>query len=224
MTRRIAVIVLACLGQASLGLGVQAAPVPHVGLLPRLFASPRPPPSLMFTYHGWRIDASRAAKAQGAAKTVKLIEAQLDIVEHVGLQPKALDLLRTIPILGDMDRGPEPGRYVRGRGVFVRVKGLDPKRPVVLRQLLYAYQDRALPGGYANPDVARFRREAADKHVWPLTATMLADDADYFAMTATVYLYGAITREPYTRADLAKTQPDAYQWLANLFDGGRARR
>ena len=37
-------------------------------------------------------------------------------------------------------------------------------------------------------------------------------------------LVGATTREPYTRAHLAKTQPGYYQWLAKLFDGGAARR
>jgi hypothetical protein len=52
---------------------------------------------------------------------------------------------------------------------------------------------------------------------------MLRDDPDYFALTASAYLYGAITREPYTRANLRKTQPDAYQWLANLFDDGKGR-
>ena len=41
---------------------------------------------------------------------------------------------------------------------------------------------------------------------------------------ATAYIDGAITREPYTRADLKNTAPQYYLWLANLFDGGKPRR
>jgi hypothetical protein len=212
---------LAALGLALIGAVARPA---SAGFLPPLFGDHRPSPNLVFTYHGWRVNASPAARAQKPAKTVKAIKAQIDIVEHVGLPPKALDFMRGVPITAVAGSSPEPGLYARGRGVLIHARNLDDKRPIVLRQMLYAYQDQVLPGGFANPDVARFRREAAGKHVWPNTATMLKDDPDYFAMTASAYLYGAITREPYTRADLCRSQPDACIWLAGLFDGGKVRR
>jgi len=226
MIRRLAVAALTALGMATLGLALIGASAGPAGaaFLPPLFGDHRPPPDLVFTYDGWRVDASQAARAQKPAKTVKAIKAQIDLVEHVGLSPKILSFMRGVPITAIPGSAPEPGLYTRGRGLLIHVKNLDEKRPVVLRQLLYAYQDQVLPGGFANPDVARFRREAAGKHVWPNTATMLRDDPDYFAMTASAYLYGAITREPYTRADLCKSQPDECVWLAGLFDGGRLRR
>ena len=52
---------------------------------------------------------------------------------------------------------------------------------------------------------------------------MLQNNQQFFALTSTAYLYGDITREPYTRADLKKTEPQYFQWLATLFDGGKAR-
>jgi len=221
MKRRVALIALA-LGGVALLFGV-ATHNARAAFLGPLFAR-RPQPSLVFVYHGWRVDASRTAHGMNAAKTVRLIQAQLDTVEHVGLSTQTLAFMRTIPISTEPGTGPEePDRYIRGQGVLIHAKGLGGKRPIVLRGLLYAYQDQVLPRGFANPDVSRFRREAIAKHVWPNTAVMLRSDPDYFAMTASAYLYGAITREPYTRNDLQKTQPDAYQWLARLFDGGRAR-
>jgi hypothetical protein len=220
MTRRIAVIALAFLGLALFAAGSDPARASFLG---PLFGDHRPPPDLTFVYHGWKVDASRTARVQKPAKTVHAIRAQIDIVEHVGLSSKALDAMRAVPITAEPGTGPDVGRYVRGRGIVLHPKGLDEKRPILLRQLLYAYQDQVLPGGFGNADVARFRREAIAKHVWPNTAAMLHSDPDYFAMTASAYLYGAITREPYTRADLKKTQPGAYQWLAGLFDGGKAR-
>ena len=155
--------------------------------------------------------------------TVRKLKTQIDIVEHAGLSPQTLTFMRTIPITGTAPNAVDAGRYVPGKGVFIRPKGLDDKHPVLLRQLLYAYETLQLPGGIANPTAEKLRAEAAAKHVWPKDATMLRSGADYFAMTASAYLYGAITSEPYTRADLKRTQPDAYQWLASLFDGGRGR-
>ena len=182
-----------------------------------------PPPSLTFTYRGWRVDASRAGQAMRPEAVIKRIDAQLDLVAKTGPRDDVLGYMRTIPIIADPSPGTEPGRYVRGRGVYVRVKLLDPKKPMVLRQLLYAYLDQKLPGGFANPDVTRFRREAIARKAWPQTAAMLQTDPDYFAFTATAYLNGAITREPYNRANLRKTQPYYYQWLGKVLDGGTPR-
>lgn len=181
-----------------------------------------PPPGLVYAYRGWRVDASRL-RAMKPEAVVKRIDAQLDLVAKTDMRPDVLAYLRTVPIVGDGSPGAEPGRYVRGQGVLVRVRLLDPKKPMVLRQLLYAYQDQKLPGGFANPDVARFRREAVARKAWPQTAAMLQSDPDYFAYTATAYLAGAITREPYNRANLRKTQPAYYDWLGKVLDGGKAR-
>jgi hypothetical protein len=221
MGRRPAVIVLAALliaGTVAPAPAALAAPMfgPFFGIGRRT-----PPPSLIFTYRGWRVDASRAGVRPEVA--VKRIEAQLDLVVRTGVGGEVLTFMRTIPIVADPSPGPDASRYVRGRGVLLRVRQLDPKKPMILRQLLYAYHDQRLPGGFANADVARFRREAMARKAWPQTAAMLQTDPDYFAYTASAYLAGTITREPYNRANLRKTQPYYYQWLAQLLDSGRPR-
>ena len=212
----------ALFGIAAATLAGALAPSSKAGLLGPLFTA-KPEPSLTFTYRGWRVDASRALKGQRPMVTVRKLKTQIDIVEQAGLSPQILAFMRTVPIIGTAPTALDPGRYVPGQGVFIRPKGLDDKRPTLLRQLLYAYEHQQLPGGFANPVAERLRAQAAAKHVWPRDAIMLRSGADYFAMTASAYLYGAITSEPYTRADLRRTQPDAYQWLADLFDGGRPR-
>ena len=217
MFRRLALIAIA----AAMVTGALASPA-EAGLLGPLFTA-KPQPSLVFVYRGWRVDASRAVKGERPVVTVRKLEAQIDLVEHVGLSPQVLTFMRTIPIIGAAPNTVDPGRYVPGKGIFIKAKGLDDKRPVLLRQLLYAYENQQLPGGFANPTAERLRTQAIAKHVWPKDATMLRNGADYFAMTASAYLYGAITSEPYTRADLKRTQPDAYRWLADVFDAGRPR-
>lgn len=199
----------------------------HAGLpVPPLFELRRAPaPSLVFSYRGWRVDASRAARAGPPARTVRQIRAQIDLIERLGLAPDVIGFMRAQPVLADAQPAPgsEAGAYLPGRGVLLHARRLDPKKPILLYALLKAYQAQKLPGGVANAEVDALRRQAAARHVWPRDALMLQGDDEFFALTGAAYLYGAITREPYTRADLKKTEPQCYQWLARLFDGGRGR-
>lgn len=224
MIRRFSVLALAVLG---LAMGADAAAKPGLqtpglfGLRPKA-----PPPSLVFAYHGWRVDASRAARAQPPARTVRAIRTQIDIVEHLGLKPEVLAFMRTQKVIcdGASDPNLEASDYAPGvGGVVLHAKRLDARKPILLYALLKAYQAQRLPGGFANPEVERLRQQAAGRRVWPKTARMLQSNEEFFALSAAAYLAGAITREPYTRADLIKTEPQCYQWLANLFDGGRGR-
>jgi len=113
--------------------------------------------------------------------------------------------------------------YVPGRGVLLHARMLDGKKPILLGGLLKAYLAQRVPGGAANPELTALRAQAAARRVWPKTALMLQDNEAFFSLSGSAYLYGAITREPYSRADLKKTEPGCYQWLAGLFDGGRPR-
>jgi hypothetical protein len=190
--------------------------------LPPLFGVRGPPPAMVFEYHGWRVDASAAVHAQNPDQTVRMVKDQLELVETAGLKPSILAVMRATPIVVVPGTGPEPAVYSRARGVSVYARRLDKSRPILLRALLAAYFDRALPQSAAI-DVNHYRREILAKRLWPKSAAMLQTDRDYFAITSAAYLYGAITREPYNRANLRKTQPDYYQWLARLFDDGRGR-
>jgi len=225
MNRRLAVIALIaaglCIGVAGVVVPAAASPAPFFNV--PLFAPRHPPPSLAFTYRGWQVRAGAAARLQRPDRTVKAIKAQIDIVEQLNLKPPVLQAMRALPIYADPSNGREVGRYTADRRIVLRVRRLDAKRPALLHALLLAYQDQHLPGGFANPDVARFRQQILARHVWPKTAIMLDNDGEFFAVTASAYLYGEITREPYTRADLRKTQPDYYQWLGRLFDDGKPR-
>lgn len=223
MHRRHSVFALAALALAL----AQPAAGKAVINVPQLFqARPKPAqPSLVFTYHGWRIDASRAAHVQTPTRVVRAVRAQIDIVERLGLRPDVLAFMRSQPVICDADPDPaaEAGDSLPGRGVVLHARRLDAKKPILLYALLKAYLAQRLPSGAANPEVTALRAQAAGLRAWPNTARMLQANDEYFALTGAAYLFGAITREPYTRADLKKTQPQAVAWLARLFDGGRPR-
>ena len=225
MARRILVLAAMAAGLCALaGLGASVAAPTSKPALPGLFDLPRPapPPALAFTYRGWKIDATGSGHAQAAERTVRLVKAQLDLVEGAGLRPEVLQTLRAVPVVVSPGLAPEAATFRPPGVIEVHARQLDARKPTLLRALMLAQYGRL--DSRAAADVARYRQQILARRAWPRSAEMLQDDRNFFADTATAYLYGAITREPYNRANLHKTQPDYYQWLARLFDGGRARR
>ena len=175
------------------------------------------PPGLRLS----RLAGRRVAHGAGlpADKTVRAIEAQLDLVGTPGLRPDVLARMRAAPIIVVAGDGARRRHYAHG-GVLLDARRLDPKKPLALFGLLQAYAGSRPARAACQPRLDRFRREALAAHVWPKTALMLQSTGDFFAATAAVYLVGTTNREPYTRAHLRQTQPAYYQWLADLFDRG----
>ena len=217
LNRRNAIIAIGCAWAAA---GTASADL----LPPKLFdpGHAAPATALTFVYRGWSIDASRTAHALPADKTVRAIQAQLDLVARQGLSAGVLARMRAAPIIVVAGAAGDGVIYTHG-AVLLDARRLDAKKPFALFGLLQAYADRGLPGGLANPDIARFREQALAARVWPKTALMLQNAGDFFAATAAAYLLGATNREPYTRAHLRQTQPAYYQWLVDLFDRGVPR-
>jgi hypothetical protein len=222
LRRTVVLVLLAAVACAAAEAG--AATSASKPALPLLFNLPKPapPPALKFSYRGWAVDASAAAHEQKPERTVHLAKAQIDLVEGVGLRQQMLAALRAVPILVVPGVAPDAADFRPPSAVEVRARQLDARKPTLLRALLCAYYGRL--GRSLVVDLAGFRQAILARRAWPKSAQMLQDDRDFFADTATAYLYGAITREPYNRANLRKTQPDYYAWLARLFDGGRERR
>lgn len=211
-------------GTAHLGETMQRPFVFHIVCLIALFlARPAAADPLIFNYHGWQVDLTNARGAEAPQDMVRAIERQLDIVEHAGLKPQTLQFMRGIRIWADPTRGRfGPGHYGRASGVDLRVKGLDPDKPIILHEFLHAYHDQQLPNGFANQQVQQYFDRA--QGLWPPDSYMMSNNREFFAVTASVYLFGDIERPPFSRAQLAMKQPLYYRWLAELFDDGRERR
>jgi hypothetical protein len=53
------------------------------------------------TFRGYHVDLSKLAGAPNASAIADGIQRQLDIIEGVGLQPRVLEFLHTVPIIAD---------------------------------------------------------------------------------------------------------------------------
>lgn len=176
---------------------------------------------LVFEYHGWHIDLTGARGREADAKMIDAVKQQLDIVEGVRLKPQVLQFMRTIRIWANPN-GSSPGHYAGATGVDLRVRALAPEKPIILHELLHAYHGQQLPGGFNNPAIESFFQRAGTVG-WPAGSHMLANNREFFATTASTYLFGDIQQPPGSRSEIRARQPRYYQWLAQLFDDGHPR-
>jgi hypothetical protein len=93
--------------------------------------------------------------------------------------------------------------------------GRDRERPVLLHELLHAYQDHILPGGFANPGALSWFKQATDKRLYPADQYLMTNEREFFAVTASVFLFGR--DGPVDRAKIREVQPDYYKYLVWLF-------
>ncbi|MEW6438766.1 MAG: hypothetical protein AB1508_16530 [Pseudomonadota bacterium] len=181
---------------------------------------------LIYIYHGWHIDLTRARGRQTDEEMIKAVDKQLNLVEGVNLRPQIVDFMRTIKLWANPALDPHWGaaHYNRATGVDFRVRELDPQKPILLHELLHAYHDQKL--GRGNQDILNFWGEAKScvKRVdqgtepcWPSGSYMLTDAFEFFATTASVYLDGDIERPPHSKEELCKNLQSYCVWLnANL--------
>ena len=68
-----------------------------------------------------------------------------------------------------------------------------------------------------NTDVLRFYNRAKDDALYPEDSYVMKNVREFFAVTASLYLWGNVDRPPHNRATLREKQPIYYKWLGDLF-------
>jgi hypothetical protein len=108
---------------------------------------------------------------------------------------------------------------VEGGIVMVRpILKFDGQNPVILHELLHAFHNRLMPQGFQNPGILVHYNLAKSKQLYPADAYLMIDQKEFFAVTASVFLYGKDDKEPFTREKLKEKQPDYYKYLVGLFE------
>lgn len=181
---------------------------------------------LIYIYHGWHIDLTRARGRLSNEEMINRVDKQLDLVEGVNLKPSIVEFMRTIKLWANPNLAPRwgAGHYNRATGVDFRVKELDPQKPILLHELLHAYHDQKLE--YTNQDILNFWGDAKScvqrvgqgtEPCWPSDSYMLKNAVEFFATTASVYLDGDIKRPPHSKEELCRNLQSYCVWLnANL--------
>ena len=187
---------------------------------PGRYSSRSAGPGRRFSYHGFQIDLSSAGASPNVASEVAAVEHQIDIVDGVGLSLSDLKLFRGFPIrIQNGLRG--PGHYSGGSTVSIGNLLASDSRPILLHEYMHVLHFNRLPGGHGNPTIRHFYEEAVANNLYEPGAYMLTNPGEFFAVTASCYLYGTVAREPYNRDTIRARQPDYYAYLEQLFGRGR---
>ena len=164
--------------------------------------------------HGFHVDDPQGALT---ADTQAALDAQLQIVESVGLPQAVLDTMRQTPIVIDPGLRGQPGVFMPRNGgvVVVRPFVFPANKPILLHELLHAYDFKVL--GMADPEVAAAYRDARANAAFPpqyQSSHFLANAREFFAVTGTLYLFGDIQQPPFACASLARLRQDYIDFLA----------
>ena len=171
-----------------------------------------------FAYRGFTVDIS-AVQALSNFKAIETsLKHQIDIVADCGASAAILAFFRSQEIVVKPGHGDGGGHFSsNSKGVTVDAAVQAPEKPVVLHELLHAYHFRVLPGALQNPDLRRFYERAKEGQLYPTDSYVLKNVQEFFAVTASLYLWGNVDRPPHNRDNLRDKQPVYYKWLGQLF-------
>ena len=171
-------------------------------------------------YRGFTIDESHIKNLSEIAEMRAATKEQIDMVHAVGLSAETLKFFQTVPfelVPAGTFRSPTPGVY--GNRVVKVSTGIIKigHKPVLLHELLHAYHDQRLSKGTRNPAVIGFYDKAKTLGAYAAKSHMMENPNEFFACSATAYLFGVTAQEPFKRDKVKTSQPELFAYLKALF-------
>ena len=171
-----------------------------------------------FGYRGFTVDTTEAQNAPNLKAVEDSLRHQIDIAADCGAAPKIIDFFKSQTIFVKPGQGDGGGRFSsKVKGVSVDIAVNAPEKPVVLHEMLHAYHWWVMPDGFGNADIQGFYARARDGGFYPVDAYVLKNVQEFFAVTASLYLWGNVDRPPHDRKTLHDKQPMYYKWLGDQF-------
>jgi hypothetical protein len=95
----------------------------------------------------------------------------------------------------------------------------EEQNPVMLHELLHAFHAQIMPHGFQNEGVLFHYNLAKTNKLYPEDKYLMKNEREFFAVTASIFLYGKDTaHDPFTRSNLKEKQPGYYKYLVGLFE------
>jgi hypothetical protein len=158
------------------------------------------------------------------ADVMAAITTQFDVVESV-VPAQVLEAMKETPIVIDPELQGKRGVFAVRRGVgvvYLRPMVFPPNTPVLLHELLHAYHFNVL--GKDRPEIGQEYRRVKDAGLFPPrfeAAHFMENEKEFFAVTASMYLFGDIQQPPFRCAVLAKLDEAYLAFLGAQFGPAR---
>ena len=175
------------------------------------------PDTVVVTYRGFSVQY-----AEGSLTEMEpVLRKQIDKLMSVGLPDEFIALFRTVPIHARIQTEHTSGHFRNNRVELDGTLLHEIEKPVLIHEFMHALHYLRLPAGVHNPQILSYYEQAGDIPAYNSSSHMMSNVREYFATTATSYLYGITAQEPFNREKIRKNQPEYYEYLTNLF-GPRA--
>jgi hypothetical protein len=209
------VLSLAALNSVSTRAQAPVNPRPQVATAS---AIPAIPVDGKLTWRGITVDATEIRDAPQYKAIMTSLVHQIDIVADCGAKPEQLQFFRSQTVFVKHAPSGGLGHFdSRHPGVTVADVVAEAQKPILLHELLHAYHFRVMPDGYRNAEILTYFHRAQSTEAYPKDTYVLKDVQEFFAVTASLYLWGNVDRPPHTRDKLKAAQPVYYTWLGQLF-------
>lgn len=185
----------------------------------------------MFAACAFWMTASAAGAAEGfrivqptqplSAEVMASLAIQVGLVESAGLPPHVLDAMKQTTIVIDPDLEDKHGMFVVRRGVgTVHLRPIEfaADRPILLHELLHAYHFKVL--GRDRPEIVQEYQRVKTAKLFPARfqdAHFLKNDKEFFAVTATLYLFGDLRQPPFRCTALSRLDAAYLTFLGAQF-------
>lgn len=182
------------------------------------FGSTAKAQSSLLKYRGFNVTYEEIANSPNKDSILESTKSQIEIIEKVGLKTNDLEFFKSVPIIILANSQGSPGVYNPiKKTVSLKGRVLDGDKPILLHELLHAYHHQHLPQGKDNAQIIGFYTEA--QNIFPefKGEYFLSNKGEFFAVTASIYLFGKIVRPPSERQTIKEKQPAYFNFLAGLF-------
>jgi hypothetical protein len=174
------------------------------------------------SYRGFTVDVSTIAGTPNYNAVIASVAHQIDIVADCGAKPEIIRFFQSQVIILAPPTAQGPGHFsAKQPGITISNVALAPQKPILLHELLHAYHFHVLPGAFRNADVLTYYNRARRGRRYQPDAYVLKNVQEFFAVTASLYLWGSVDRPPSTRERLKTAQPAYYAWLGQLFGAAK---
>ncbi|QPH39718.1 anthrax toxin lethal factor-related metalloendopeptidase [Pedobacter endophyticus] len=150
------------------------------------------------------------------------VKFQIDLLNALRLSDQILNALQKVPIdlvSETQSKRLSPGSYspLKNRmNISSKIIKMRSK-PILIHELMHAYQHKVLPDGTSNTAVTKAFDHASKLNMYNAKSHMMKNIGEYFACFATTYLYGITGQEPFTREKIKASQPDLYEFMQKTF-------
>jgi hypothetical protein len=146
-----------------------------------------------------------------------VVHKQIDKLLSVGLPDEMIEFFRTVPLYVSDTVENNPGHFTNGRVDIDSGILQHPELPVLIHEYMHALHFLYLPGRIRNSGILAAYEQAQQMTVYNTRSHMMSNVAEFFATTATSYLYGITAQEPFSREKVKLNQPRYFDYLVQLF-------